>query len=247
MPHITFNKGRGSMNKKFTLIELLVVVAIIGILVSILLPSLEKARRSTKIAACLNNEKSLYLGFFLFSDDNDGRYPPAESFDGQLSYNGSWDRNIDPYLGDQMVEGEITDDDGDYHIYQCPLDTKRTHTGALGDNYAINSYATNSLWSFFTPQDTTPLNTDFGINSTFIGRNISEIKSDTIILMEGMQSRVGYSWWSALETHNNQNMLDVQNFYQHKNAKMNFLFNDGSAAAKKNMIFYPTSEYLKIN
>ena len=116
------------MNKKFTLIELLVVVAIIGILVSILLPSLEKARRSTKIAACLNNEKSLYLGFFLFSDDNDERYPPAQSIDGQLSHNGSWDRNIDPYLGDQMVEGEITDDDGDYHIYQCTLDTERTHT-----------------------------------------------------------------------------------------------------------------------
>jgi prepilin-type processing-associated H-X9-DG protein len=64
---------------------------------------------------------------------------------------------------------------------------------------------------------------------------MSEIKSDTIILMEGMQSRVGFSWWSALETHNNQNMLDIQDFDQHKNGKMNFLFNDGSAAAKNNL------------
>ena len=133
-----------------------------------------------------------------------------------------------------------------YDIYQCPLDNERTHTGALGDNYAINSYATNSLWSWYTPQDTTPLNTDFGINSKFIGRQMSEIKSDTIILMEGMQSRVGFSWWSALETHNNQNMLDIQDFDQHKNGKMNFLFNDGSAAAKNNIIVNETSEYLKI-
>ena len=150
------------MRKKFTLIELLVVIAIIGILVTMLIRLCPKARVSGKIAVCLNNEKSLYLGFILFSDDNEERYPPAESFDGRYTdYNGSWDRHIDPYLGATMIEGEITDDDGDYHIYQCPLDTERTHTGDLGDNYAINSYATNSLWSFFTHQDITPLDTGF--------------------------------------------------------------------------------------
>ena len=74
---------------------------------------------------------------------------------------------------------------------------------------------------------------------------MSEIKSDTIILMEGMQSRVGFSWWSAL-TLDDQNMLDIQDFDQHKNGKMNFLFNDGSAAAKNNIIVHETSEYLKI-
>ncbi len=45
----------------FTLIELLVVVAIIGLLVSILLPSLREAREQAKTAKCLNNMKSIGL------------------------------------------------------------------------------------------------------------------------------------------------------------------------------------------
>jgi prepilin-type processing-associated H-X9-DG protein len=39
----------------------------------------------------------------------------------------------------------------------------------------------------------------------------------------------------------------VQGFDQHKNGKINFLFNDGSAAAKTNIIVNETSEYLKKN
>lgn len=46
------------MHKKFTLIELLVVVAIIGILVSILLPSLMRARGEAFSVVCKNNLKT---------------------------------------------------------------------------------------------------------------------------------------------------------------------------------------------
>lgn len=59
--------------KKFTLVELLVVIAIIGILISMLLPSLLKAREKTKAAVCLSNYKQLAVLNFTFSTDNNGR------------------------------------------------------------------------------------------------------------------------------------------------------------------------------
>ena len=65
--------------RAFTLIELLVVIAIIALLVSILLPSLQKAKALAKVAVCQSNLHSLYFGFAFYAEDHDMRLPPCPS------------------------------------------------------------------------------------------------------------------------------------------------------------------------
>lgn len=71
---------RGKLNKGellrcgFTLIELLVVISVIAVLMSIMLPSLTRAREQSKRVVCGSNIRQLYLANTGYAMENGGEY-----------------------------------------------------------------------------------------------------------------------------------------------------------------------------
>jgi prepilin-type N-terminal cleavage/methylation domain-containing protein len=70
MPHIRSKKG-------FTLVELLVVIGIIAVLISILLPTLNKARQAAYTVACLANCRSIGEAMLMYTAQYQGWIPGA--------------------------------------------------------------------------------------------------------------------------------------------------------------------------
>ena len=99
---------RNSMNRTrrtaFTLVELLVVIGIIALLISILLPSLNRARWAAASVANLSNLRQLGVGVEFYRNDHAGFFP-SHSSDKALTVNSTppkprtrWADYVYPYL-----------------------------------------------------------------------------------------------------------------------------------------------------
>jgi prepilin-type processing-associated H-X9-DG protein/prepilin-type N-terminal cleavage/methylation domain-containing protein len=98
----------------FTLIELLVVVAIIGILASMLLPTLGKARKTAQQAVCVSQFKQISLAITMYSEDNDEYVPSASSLLNPGNTHG-WRDHISPYMNK-----EVSTESNSSAPFKCP-------------------------------------------------------------------------------------------------------------------------------
>ena len=133
------------MKKNFTLMELLIVIAVIAILLTLLLPSLSKARTEALKAVCLSNEKQIFTHITANIKNKQGRF----FYDQSQNTHGSWPWDITNgdfrELGIDIDNGEEPDQD----LWTCPL-----NEGQRDDNiwrYSNSFFITGYLFTHERP------------------------------------------------------------------------------------------------
>jgi prepilin-type N-terminal cleavage/methylation domain-containing protein len=86
----------------FTLVELLVVLAIIGTLIGLLMPAVQKARFAAMRIKCANNLRQIGLALHNYNDTHDG-LPPAQVTRFYSEYYWSWLARILPFIEQDNV------------------------------------------------------------------------------------------------------------------------------------------------
>jgi len=119
----------------FTLVELLVVIGIIALLISILLPALNKARESARTVACASNARQLTMAANMFANEHKGWMQTTSDHgwaiqndtsrqhyvyrnDGYLK---DWASALIPYLGGRDTQ-TFYDSPDQSKVFVCPSD-----------------------------------------------------------------------------------------------------------------------------
>ena len=93
-----------STRRAFTLVELLVVIAIIGILMAILIPTLNSIRAASRATACKNNLRQVAFSVRAYTESRDGILPAQWQTDRSEPWmNFSWTVDVLPYLDQQNL------------------------------------------------------------------------------------------------------------------------------------------------
>ncbi len=165
------------IQRAFTLIELLVVIGVIALLMAILLPSLQRARKQARAVACQANLRQWATIMGLYLEENEGRFPRTGG--GALSFlTGRRLSDTDPNGYDRFYTMETEG------IACCPSAAKPAEPNATGrarymsvsgDLYVEVKYGmVFAAWEFIYPGP--PFRGSYGLNENlfrprFEGRN----------------------------------------------------------------------------
>ena len=199
---------------RFTLIELLVVVAIIGIVASMILPSLSKAREKAKTAVCINGLKQFGIALAAYSTSNNDEFPGGQP-------------NMTPHSGDFSGQG--------FRVFY----TKKTFVGP--GVLLKNEYTVPELYEC-PNEDTDTLDSNtYGFNKHFPDGDLSKQPSSFVRYSyhyQGNYKETGESGWGRAihpSLHDSNAAVMVENFASyfqenfHHFDRITVLYLDGAA------------------
>lgn len=143
----------------FTLMELLVVLAVIGILASLLLPALSRARAAAQGIACLSNNRQLDVAWLMYADDHRGWLPYNA---GGASGRRVADQSLPLNWVNGVLDWELTPDNTNLallvggslapylsqsaNLYRCPADhVLSAPQKQAGWDHRVRSYSMNAM------------------------------------------------------------------------------------------------------
>jgi len=185
---------RYSLRCAFTLVELLVVIAIIALLLSILMPSLIRAKSMAMRIRCAHNLKQINVAVNLYASANDNTYPCAQDPlpAGYWLWMGrGWRSFVRPYLDDHI-------DPNNPSVLFCPQDR------IAREKYESTSYA-YSMAFYHSPQQidnmSSPADTYGKISQPSIPQRISTVANPAgkILIGEWLSNHLPIDndkgWW----------------------------------------------------
>lgn len=222
---------RRTQSRAFTLVELLVVIGIIAVLISILLPALNRVRQSAQSLACSSNLRQIGLANEMYMRDNQGaiviayiNYGPTQQY---------WFNALRPYVGKNDDQAGTV-----VKAFICPSDSTKGGIFDLGAvPYGRTAATSENDWSLVS----------YVLNLENNGQKIAQMRrtSETLMATDSdwwtissnlvaparTYERTPYAWGTVY--------LDAVPRYRHPKTTVNLLMLDGHVEAGVVTDLYP--------